>query len=420
MYICIYLAYTQTIVPQNVDCFDIGGRRKAITSILTPAIWFLLCSFSSNCVIIYLKQAGMVMGRSFLGRNKAYYRKLFPPGGRLILETIADFGFMLHLFLVGVQTDTKLLKTARKKALLIGASSFFLPYALGGIVIFNIPSSVALSESVRRALPFIVALNSLTTFPVIAGLLTDLKILNSDLGRLAISSTMVSDVCSYCMMMMMATVGVSVIQSDLRPMWNIMWFIAFLVLTLFVLRPLVLQIAKHIPEGDPMRKGHFVGILLLVLVSGFFSEALGQTAGFGTFILGLALPDGPPVGAGLVHKLDILCTGVLLPAKIMIGGMSMDLFTIRGGSSTVVAEIVIVLGYVGKFGATFFSALHYKVPFWDSVALALVMCCKGTIEVAMYMLYKANGVRSLSFYIYKLTRRPNFAIPKQELVLATG
>jgi predicted membrane channel-forming protein YqfA (hemolysin III family) len=55
------------------------------------------------------------------------------------------------------------------------------------------------------------------------------------------------------------------------------------------------------------------------------------------------------------------------------------------------------MGYVGKFGGTLLPALYCGVPSWEAVTLALIMCSKGIIEVATYIMWKdANVSKPLS------------------------
>ncbi|KAK2982678.1 hypothetical protein RJ640_027666 [Escallonia rubra] len=98
-----------------------------------------------------------------------------------------------------------------------------------------------------------------------------------------------------------------------------------------------------------MKESQFFAILLVVLVSGFCAQTLGQSSGLASFMLGVSVPGGPPLGSSLVNKLDSIATGILLPTKVAMSGLSVDIFSIGRGSFGVVLEFFIILGYVGKF-----------------------------------------------------------------------
>ncbi|KAK2984583.1 hypothetical protein RJ640_018961 [Escallonia rubra] len=126
---------------------------------------------------------------------------------------------------------------------------------------------------------------------------TPTRCCSTKLGRLAASTALVCDICSYFIFMMAATVGVAIRDVELKPLRNILWTGAFIVLILFVFRPIIVKIGKRIPKGQPMKESQFFAILLLVvLVSGFCAQTLGQSSGLASFVLGVSVPGGPPLG----------------------------------------------------------------------------------------------------------------------------
>lgn len=341
-------------------------------------------------------QCGIIIGSSALMGNKKFFKRLFPPGGRLILETIANVGLFFHFFTLGIQFDAGLLGKLGRSGMLIGMAAFLVPLMLGFLAMISVPNIAILEESVERSLPYMVMVNSLSSFPVISSLLIDLKILNSELGHLSVSTSLVNDICCYSFVVLLNAIHISIDSTKAKPFLTIVWMAAYLLFIHFILRPLILHIGKRIPEGQPMRESHFLSILILVLLSGFVAESIGQPAGFGSFILGMSIPDGPPLGSALVDKLDTLSTGILLPAKIVIGGMSVNLFAVGRGNSGVIIVFVLLVGYVGKFSGTFAAAISCGLPFWNCVSISLIMCCKGIIEVSAYMMSLTNGVRTLN------------------------
>ncbi|KAM3203391.1 hypothetical protein P3L10_031017 [Capsicum annuum] len=141
-------------------------------------------------------------------------------------------------------------------------------------------------------------------------------------------------------------------------------------------------------------------VAVLALLCGFVSESLGQPAAVGSFILGLVVPEGPPLGSSLVYKIDSLCTGLLLPAKFAINGLSLDIFTLEKGKKSLLAvEAIILLGYLGKFADTLVSAVQFGLSFRDAIPLALIMCSKGIIEASMYIVFKDNGIITDEAYV---------------------
>lgn len=337
------------------------------------------------------------MGPTILAHDGPYARKLFPPGAKLILETFAHSGFMYHLFLQGLQMDPGILKKVGKNAFVIGVMAFILPYGLGELGFTIIEKLQSVDRKSQLSIPFIVALNSMSSFVAITSLLTELNILNSELGRLATQTSLVTELCSWLLATVMGTVGIAKQNSGGMSLWSVIWLILFLVSIVFVLRPLVIWISKRTTEGERVDEVLFFVIVVMVNVCALCAEIIGQHAGIGPLVLGMALPDGPPIGTICLQKFETMVTVILLPMFFALSGSKTKLYDIGKGMFPFMAEFIIILGYVGKFTGTLIPAVFSGVPLGESLCLAMIMCCKGIIDIATYCLWKDSKVIRLPF-----------------------
>nr|GEV88120.1 cation/H(+) antiporter 14 [Tanacetum cinerariifolium] len=156
----------------------------------------------------------------------------------------------------------------------------------------------------------------MTTFPAVTNTLSDLNLLNFDLGRLSCSTALVTDFCSYVIALALTTIGVALERQEWKPFENILWIVCFLISMVYLLMPFVLWMAKRIPEGQQIKESQFLLVLVTFLLCGFLSECLGQNASFGGFTMGVCVPDGPPFGSALVNRIDWMATNILVPAKL--------------------------------------------------------------------------------------------------------
>ncbi|KAK7825158.1 cation/h(+) antiporter 18 [Quercus suber] len=92
-----------------------------------------------------LPLGGILLGPSALGRSKSYMQAIFPPKSLPVLDTLANIGLLLFLFLAGLELDLKSLRQTGKKALGIALAGISLPFALG------IGSSYVLKETISKA-----------------------------------------------------------------------------------------------------------------------------------------------------------------------------------------------------------------------------------------------------------------------------
>ncbi|XAR58868.1 hypothetical protein NMG60_11014436 [Bertholletia excelsa] len=361
-----------------------------------------LIFFCSRIVYLFIKPlnqstltaqitAGIIMGPSFLSRSPKFEERILSSGSKMVLSTFAELGFMFHLFLLGVQIDTTILKRVGKTAAVIGSTAFFLPCVIGILAMLTLTRMANLDEKDTKHLPLIVIINAVTSFAVITNLLADLNILNSDMGRLATQAAMVCELWSYGVSVVVSKVGKAIGTGEWWKMWSLFWVIVYVIAIAFLIRPLGVWVAKQGTARKPVKDTHIFCILVLVLVGGFLADALGQQAALGCFVLGLAVPDGPPLGETLVYRLEAISTGLLLPLKFAIVGSYVNLFTIHGKMAMVVAMLTLVV-YVGKFLGTFGTALYFRVPIFDALPLALVMCSRGVVDIGLCNIWWEEGI----------------------------
>ncbi|KAK6935667.1 Cation/H+ exchanger [Dillenia turbinata] len=389
-----------TLVCQYTDSITSKGTwfTESIFAYTTPCLMVLLiltflASRLTHLLLTPLRQttmishiiAGVLLGPTFLFKNEALTSILFPPGGKVIFETLGNLGLIFHLFIMGVQVDSGQLHKTGRKAVAIGLTGLLFSGALGfavHLVIIHIHHLESSTVPITYAL--IVIVNTMTSFIVVTKLLTDLKILNSELGRLAASSSMVCDCVTWVASMILMTVGKALQLSQWRPLVTAFAALSHYIILFFAFRPLVIWIGRHTPEGEPLNQNHFVAILSIVLLASFLGETVGQSATLSAFILGVSLPDGPPLGTALANRLETMASGILLPTYYMVCGLRAQPKSLVGKRSIWYLAFVDVAGHIGKFLGTLLPSLYFRISFRDSLSLSLIMCCKGIMELIIY------------------------------------
>ncbi|KAK9267251.1 hypothetical protein L1049_009673 [Liquidambar formosana] len=187
---------------------------------------------------------------------------------------------------------------------------------------------------------------SVTAFPVLARILAELKLLNTELGRIAtvLGSCqpyvcLGSLSCSHCF------------SRDRR----------------YILGFLMDSTLKRI-------------IRCVLHFSHPTSDAIGTHSVFGAFVFGLVIPNGP-LGLTLIEKLEDFVSGLLLPLFCAISGLKTDVKAIQGAATWGILALVTFLSCVGKVAGTLLVALFYKMPFREGVTLGLLMNTKGLVEM---------------------------------------
>ena len=190
------------------------------------------------------------MGPSVLGQSREYSEALFPPGGRLVFSTLVEFGFMFHLFILGLQINPSLIKSIGRKALIIGLVGTMIPLAFGGTAY----------KILQRTNPSIgplclVVINSMSSFIGVTSLLNNLNILNTEIGQFASSISFVSDTCCWLLAFVTRNVDRALKYSPHKPLLVLVLVPGYYCILFFLLRPLVIWICCSTPVKAPIKIG---------------------------------------------------------------------------------------------------------------------------------------------------------------------
>lgn len=307
------------------------------------------------------------------------------------MDLLSKIGYIFFIFLSGVKMDPRTVLRTGIKAWTIGVLGVTLPVS-GGLT-FSLLNQKNIHRYRWPAYKNIVGIQNLFAFPVIASMLVDLKIMNSELGRLALASALISDLVSnltstiitYGRIGFMGFANVIMVHSTFLT-------ICLVLFILFVGRPLSLWIIKKTPEGKPVSRFHIILMSLLVLVVVLLTDNVGLNYQYGPFLLGLAVPDGPPLGATLVDRLETLISGLFAPLLVTYCGMNVNLIELYDLKFIGQVWLAISVCLAIKLASTFVPALICRVPTNDAAALAFIMSAQGVVQMSFYYYNAVNQV----------------------------
>ncbi|XP_019454980.1 PREDICTED: cation/H(+) antiporter 15-like [Lupinus angustifolius] len=365
-------------------------------------LFFLQCSLIfivSQCIDLCLKPlgqcsivsqilGGVILGPSLLGHNKYLAESLFPAKGSTTIDTSATFGVMYFFFTAGVKMDpTTLLKT-ETKGVTIGLSVFLFTLTIPTTMSILMVKYVSMDMSLAKSLPFIATSQSITAYIVIAIFLRELQILNTDLGRLAISIAMFGDMVGFASHVILVPIVLQMKGGHIgRLIFQISSAIALFFVIFYVVRPMLLRILRH--SAKPVNELLIISILVLVLISGLISEYIGQHYVMGPLLLGLAIPEGPPLGTALMRKMETLTYGFFYPSYLAASGLHINIFKVDLKSLWIVCVIVVV-AIVVKICAVMLTGYYHNVSMKDCFVMGLILNARGIAEIVVYNIWRAR------------------------------
>ncbi|PIN19539.1 putative K+/H+-antiporter [Handroanthus impetiginosus] len=365
--------------------------QLSLCALVAAVIQFLLTPLGQSVFISQIL-AGVILGSSFLGSKPEFRNLFFPVSSFYIVDTFAYFGVMLFLFIIGVKTDLSLVKKTGRKAVTIGICAFSMPFCLNIMAGQLLTISTPMEPRLHRSIIWIASFQATSSFHVIVCLLADLKLRNSALGRLAISSSMISGICSWIWVTILFTGKQSVHMKMQHSFPIVLLAIGIMVsFSIFIFRPIVLWMIRHTTNAKSLKESYVCAIFVIVLGSAMFGELLGQHFLFGPIILGMVIPDGPPLGSALVHKLEFFISSIIMPIYFVVSGASIDFSTISLRNFAII-ELLALFALVLKIAGVMLSSVHCKMPVIDALYLGLIMSNQGIIEVIVLGQAHATGL----------------------------
>ncbi|XP_059436519.1 cation/H(+) antiporter 4-like [Corylus avellana] len=279
---------------------------------------------------------GIILSPSLLGRFGIIKKVLFSLASQEIIDMFSLFSFILFFFMSTVKMDLGMIK------------------------------------------------RTVTPFPVVVCLLEDLQILNSELGRLSLSAAMITDLLSVIMTIVTSFFRISKEFGNTISAIYVGAFIIYIIFNIFVIRPAMFWIIRQTPEGRPVKGMYIDAIIVVFLGSAVFSHFVQQTLIFGPVILGLAIPDGPPLGSAIVNKLNCFTSDVFLPLYVTTCAMRADFSLIKFDNNLLkITATIIFLTFAVKMVACLVPTLYSKMHLKDALALALLLSSKGVVQLSI-------------------------------------
>lgn len=339
------------------------------------------------------------MGPTFLGRNRTYWNALFPQrqAGYLIFASL--IGAIYFLFIVSLKMDFLMTLRQAKSTWRLGVMPFLASFMVTLALLshqYN-PQNIIPQKNVQLARISVSSGMSVSNFPVVSDVLIELNLIATELGHLALSSTMINDIILWFFLVVHSSASTNDIKDSLFFLGYLALFIIF---SIFVVRPTIKLIVRRTPVGKPVKEIYVVMILLGVLVMAGVTDMVGITFPVGPLVFGLIMPSGPPLGTTLVEKSELVITEFLLPFFFVYIGMHTNLSTlIRDWRVFLTLQCSFFVGGLVQLLACVLVSLTYNIRPKHGMVLGLMMNIKGITQLIGFARLRKYKVCLISYFL---------------------
>jgi len=337
---------------------------------------------------------GVFLGPSILGRVwPGLQEALFPlnPVQQSMLETVAWLGALFLLLDTGLALDFRSAWRQRSPALIIAVSDIVIPMAVAAVpMAFLARYYIGEAERPVFFVLFIATAMTITALPVAVRVLQDINLFKSDLGFLIVSALMVNDIIGWLVFTILLGLflqaGVDVGQ------------ISFVILatggfTLFcftagrwgVERAIQYLVMKRLPEPG----SSITFILLLGILCGAVTTAIGIHALFGFFIAGIMAGGAPALSENSRQIINQMVYAIFVPFFFANIGLKVDFL---GNFQWFLVLLITVVGIVGRFVGAWVGVGLARQPREDQYTIAIAHIPGGEMQIVVGILALQFGL----------------------------
>jgi Kef-type K+ transport system membrane component KefB/nucleotide-binding universal stress UspA family protein len=383
------------IVPINEHALVVFWADLTLLAVTARLFGALLRRFGQPAVVGELA-AGVVLGPSIFGRLlPGAARWLFPPNGTqsAMIQIAGWLGIVMLLVITGFETDIGLVRQLGRAAASVATASILTPFVCGLAAGCLLPSSFLARHDQRGVFALFVATAlSISSLPVIAKVLSELRVTRRNFGQLTLAAGMANDVAGWLLLGVIAGLARSGRVELGHLTTSVVGMVLFIGLMMTVGQRGVDALLRQVRARGGGVGGAFSATLLVALAAGTITEAIGVEAVLGAFVAGIVLGRSKYQDARVVSHLETATLSVLAPVFFALAGLRVDVAALFHADVLVWTVLLIAIASVGKFAGAYIGGRLASLPGKESFALGVGLNARGALEIVIATVGLSLGV----------------------------
>lgn len=336
--------------------------------------------------------AGVMLGPSLFGLLAPEIQGLvFPKESRELLFVVSQFGVGLYMFVVGLGFNVAHFRAKAPSAAAVSLSGIAAPFLLATIItpwLLQTPGLFAEGVTGPQATLFMGACIAITAFPMLARIIHERGLSNSQLGTLALSAGAIDDAGAWIVLaIVLASLGAGAglaIQA-------IVGGLAFAAFMCTLAPKLLAPLGRAVEREGKLSQTALAISLGCFMLAAFAMDAVGLHAVFGGFVLGAAMPRGL-FADELRKRLEPFVVTALLPVFFCYSGLNTQLTMVNSVSLALVAAVILAASIIAKGGACWAAARLSGQDNATAMGIGALMNARGLMELIIINIGLQRGV----------------------------
>jgi len=338
--------------------------------------------------------AGIILGPTVLGALlPGASVALFPREGplALVMHGLTTVAITLFLLVAGMEVDLGTIWRRRLAAVSVGLGGMIVPFAIAAPLAYSAPVAWGAGPEQPRLVfaLFLGTAMAISSLPVVAKILIDLRLFRTDLGMTIIAAAVFNDLAGWIVFALILALMGHTAGAGLSVPETVGATLAFVATMLTLGRWAIDRVLPWVQAHLSWPGGVLGFVLVLGIASAAFTEWIGVHAIFGAFICGVALGDSRHMHARTRETIDQFVSFIFAPLFFASIGLRVDFVA---SFDLVLVLIVIALATVGKILGCVAAARWAGFVRREAWAIGVGMNCRGAMEIILGLLALDAGL----------------------------
>lgn len=304
----------------------------------------------------------------------------FPPSSINYYEVVSFFCRILFMFLFGLEMNIHYTMRNLRLVSLVACGGAIMGGIFGLSVSFYLYQELETNNAPMHYFCMIIMLVvSYTSSPMVIRLAAELRFAASDVGRIAVSSALITEM--GCLLFFNVMI-------NWRRKGHITTGLGCMMITAtvcFINRYLAVWLNKRHRNQKYLKAPELLLILFLLLVSSMIVEIWGYNSIMNCFAIGLFFPKEGKTARTLLHKLGYSIYNFALPVYFGYLGLQCDLINGFGGLDRAANIVILILLSIGsKLSGTLIVCRYLQIPTSEGIFLGFILNTRGYADLLLF------------------------------------